>query len=113
MLKFACRTIEMGDIVRCSFGLTGSEYQVLLRLLSGAGTVQDISRRLKMERTGVQKALKGLVAKGLAHREKRNLPSGGFSFVYRPSDRKKIRADMKSSVKRWSAGVCRAIDGWK
>jgi predicted transcriptional regulator len=112
MLRFACKNIEMEDIVRCSFGLTKTEYLVLHRLFSSAGTAQMIAKSLKMERTGVQKALTGLVGKSLARREKRGLPTGGFSFVYSAEDRKGMKAKMKSSVQSWSAGVCKAVDGW-
>lgn len=114
MIHFACKRIEIGEIVRCSFALSKSEYGVLEILAKSKNplSVQEISKRLSLERTGTQKALKGLLEKGIALRKKCNLPGGGYSYCYFAASPSDLKKRMKESVKGWVSGVYREIDSW-
>ncbi|MFH0961565.1 MAG: MarR family transcriptional regulator [archaeon] len=114
MIHFACKRIEMEEIVRCSFALSKTEYKILSILMrSGKGLgVSEIAARLSLDRTGIQKSVKGLVRKKLAERKKSDRASGGFSFLYSAKAPGEIRRRMKASANSWVSGVFREIDGW-
>ncbi len=112
MIRFACKRVEMRDVVMCSFGLGRTEYAVLHAVMGRPGTVSQVASKLGLERTGVQKALKALVKKGLVARRKSNLPGGGYFFGYAPADVPSIRRLMKSTVRSWASAVESEINSW-
>lgn len=113
MIDFACKTISKEELIRCSLNLNKTEYHVF-NLLSKRGTkltVSKIARSLNLERTTVQKAMKCLLEKKLARRYQRNLPAGGYEFLYELKDAEEIKARLKKILHTWSKSAEKVIDG--
>jgi len=70
------RKIRQEELIRCSFSLNKTEYDVLMFLLTHRHKymVYYIAKRMGLERTTVQKAIKNLLDKELVKRTQRNLP---------------------------------------
>ncbi|MCD6478236.1 MAG: MarR family transcriptional regulator [Candidatus Aenigmarchaeota archaeon] len=102
MITFACRTINLEDVLRCSFNITKTEYKVLYFILRHKKeyTASCISRKMGLERTTIQKALKSLVNKGLLKRRKKILLSGGYVFLY-DVDKEVVKGKVKDIVSAW------------
>ena len=64
MVDFACKQIELIEIIKCSFSLNKTEYKILIKLLKHEHWVSivQISKLTGFERSTVQKAIKNLVA---------------------------------------------------
>ncbi len=112
MITFACKKIKQEELIRCSFNLNKTEYNVLMFMLKrkNQNTVSQIARAMKLERTTIQKAIKNLVNKGLAKRTQRNLPKGGYIFLYEIYNKDKIKSEIKKIVRKWYKTVEEAIN---
>jgi len=112
MLTFACKKIRHEELVRCSFNINKTEYNVLMFLLKNRGfhSVREIAKKMGFERTTVQKAIKKLSERGLARRVQNNLPKGGYSFLYQANKKDEIKKEMKEIVQRWVKIVEREIE---
>ena len=111
MITFACKKIKQEELIRCSFNLNKTEYNLLVFILRDKKgyTVSQIAKRTRLERTTVQKAVKNLVSKQLAQRKQKNLAKGGYVFVYKPNDKSEIKAKMRKIVYNWYQGVKKEI----
>ena len=112
MITFACRIIKKEDVVKCSLNLNKTEYNILNFFFKNSGSYSplQISKKMKLERTTVQKALKGLVRKNLVIRKKKNLKRGGYVFLYETIDKEKIKERIKNIISKWHKGAIEKID---
>ncbi|MCD6495703.1 MAG: MarR family transcriptional regulator [Candidatus Aenigmarchaeota archaeon] len=112
MITFSCKSISEEELIRCSFDLNKTEYNLLIFLMSknSSLTVSSISAGMGLERTSIQKAVKGLVQKGLVRRTQKNLAKGGYIFLYTPDNKDEIKSRMKYIVRKWYKAVERSID---
>jgi uncharacterized protein len=111
-VTFACKKITHEELVRCSFDLNKTEYNVLVFLLKRGREIMisGIADGMDLERTTVQKAMKRLLKKQLIKRFRRNLPKGGYIYLYNVSKRDEIKARMKEAVHGWYNRINREID---
>ena len=107
MISFSCKKISKEELIRCSFNLNKTEYNVLIFLLENEGkhTILDISKKMNLERTTIQKAIKNLVKNDLVKRTQINLPKGGYIFYYEINNKKNIKYRMKKIVYNWYKSV--------
>jgi predicted transcriptional regulator len=112
MITFSCKKITEEELIRCSFNLNKTEYNVLIFLLRNdrIHTILQISKAMKLERTTIQKAIKNLVEKGLAKRIQKNLSKGGYIFLYKPNNKEEIKSKMKRLTYKWYKHVEETID---
>lgn len=73
-------------------------------------TILQISEKMNLERTTVQKAVKNLVEKNLIKRTQKNLVNGGYVFLYRIESKDEIKSRMKKIIGEWCKGVEKTID---
>jgi predicted transcriptional regulator len=112
-MEFACRTIDVKDIIACSLGLKKSEYKVFELLLhSEHVTIQDLSKKLDLDRTTVQKVLKHFVTNELVERYQENLDVGGYVFVYKIKDKVILKKRIHAAIDKWYSTARQAIDNW-
>lgn len=114
MISFACKRIELEELIKCSFGLNKTEFNVLQFLLTqnSENSLMDLSKKMDLDRTTVQKAVKGLLAKELIKRFQINLNGGGYLFVYKPKDKREIKEKMKLTLNSWVKNVDDEINKW-
>ena len=111
-VTFACKKITHEELIRCSFDLNKTEYNVLIFLLKNERekTVSKIAKGMNLERTTIQKAMKSLLKKQLINRLRRNLTKGGYTYLYKVSEKDEIKARMKGIVYEWYKGIKKEID---
>jgi len=114
MITFACQDIEFSDLLRCSFELNKTEYNVLMYLLMTEKqfSAADIGKHMKLDRTTVQQAVKKLAEKNLIKRLQQNLGKGGYTFSYCIKDKSNIKDRMLKIVEEWHSSVVSEIGKW-
>jgi len=112
-LTFACRRFPIDQVLRCSFGLSNPEFQVLKALLAkGELAVEDLAAKLGKDRTTIQRAIKPLVAKGLVKRRQYNLESGGYQYYYYTEEKTSIKARIQEHFQHFAGLVKEEIEKW-
>ncbi len=103
MITFACKRIEKKDLIKCSFELNKTEYNVLIFLLNAKEllNVSEIAHKMDLERTTVQKAVKNLVDKNLVRKLQKNLEKGGYMYLYKANEKNEIKQKMKKIIHNW------------
>lgn len=114
MLKFACKKFNMSEIIQCSLGISKAECRLFEFLLYEEGnfTAQEIAKKMKLDRTTVQKSIKTLVKNDIVVRKQKNLDKGGYIFSYEIKDKNVLRNKIKNIVSEWSTRVLEKIDKW-
>jgi predicted transcriptional regulator len=114
MIDFACRKIRLDELIRCSLALSKADYFLFSFLLESekVHTVQDLSKKLSLDRTTVQKSIKKLVECGVVDSFQENLSPGGYRYIYRIKDKPMIKKMILAIVTRWNANVTRTIENW-
>jgi len=107
MIKFSCKKISKEDLIKCAFALNKTEYNLLMFLLKKDRnfTAIQISTLMKLDRTTIQKAIKKLVDKELVDRKQKNVPGGGYTFLYLIEDKKEIKNKIKDVIHKWCKSV--------
>ncbi|RME54769.1 MarR family transcriptional regulator [Candidatus Woesearchaeota archaeon] len=111
-LSFSCKKISEKDLLSCAFDLNKTQYSLLVFLLSHERffSVQEISNKLGLDRTTVQKAMKMLLNKDLVQRAQENLENGGYTYFYKIKNKSEIKQRMKKLSFEWYKAVDKAID---
>lgn len=114
MISFACMKIELKNLIKCSFELNKTDYDIFIFLISKEKsiTANEIARQMHLDRTTVQKSIKRLTEKELVLRIQKNLKKGGYIFVYFIKDKKIIKERMSEIVKKWHDNVQKEISKW-
>ncbi len=112
MITFACKKIKPDELIRCSFEINKTEYNVLFFMIKNKSpiTVIRIAEKMELERTTVQKAIKTLLEKNLVRRIQRNLQKGGYVFFYEVENKKDLKARITKIVHAWVRAVDREIE---
>lgn len=112
MINFSCKRVKKEDLIRCSFGLSKSEYNLLLFLFkhNKGLTATEIGDKLSIDRTTVQKSIKLLLSKTLVIRKQRNLSKGGYTFIYYSENVNEIKHRMINTVAEWYDNVINEIE---
>lgn len=113
-MEFACKQVDLQEVVKCSLGLTRAEYRVFRKYmgLKNQVTLAELSKKTGLDRTTVQKASLKLVEKGLLFRSQRNRSRGGYEFLYSIADRREIRSKVREIVRSWWEAVDNNLQYW-
>jgi len=103
MITFACKKIRLDEIVRCSFSLNKTEYNLLVFLLKKEKEfgIQELSKKTGLERTTLQKALKRLLDKKLAKRRQVNIKKGGYFYLYAVKSKPSLKQRLLEIIRQW------------
>ena len=103
MITFACKKIRLDEIVRCSFSLNKTEYNMLMFLLRKEKEfdIHTLSKKMGLERTTLQKALKKLLDKKLVKRRQVNIKTGGYFFLYNVKNKDSIKMRLLEIIRQW------------
>ena len=114
MIDFACKKFDMSEIIRCSLGLTRSDYKLFSFLLYQPNemTTKEISSKIGLDRTTIQKSIKVLVEKDVAIRLQENLQKGGYIFKYKIKEKEILKKNMEKILKTWSDNALVEIKRW-
>lgn len=114
MISFACKQINFSDLVKCSFSLNKTEYDLFMFLLDQSDSLcaATLGERSGKDRTTVQKAIKKLLNQGLVEKHQINLESGGYTFVYKIKNKEYLRHTMLQTVNAWHKTVVDSVQKW-
>ncbi len=103
MITFACKKIRLNEIISCSFSLNKTEYTVFMFLFKKEKEfdIHSLSKKMGLERTTLQKALKTLLDKKLAKRRQMNLKTGGYFFLYNIKNKNSIKMRLFEIIRQW------------
>ena len=91
MISFACVKIELKSLIKCSFELNKTDYDIFTFLMSKENnlTASEIAAEIHLDMTTVQKSIKRLTEKELVLRIQKNLAKGGYVFTYSIKNKKR------------------------
>jgi len=114
MIDFACKRFEIEDIVRCGFGLSKADYQILVSLMKNSDnglTTKELADVLKLDLSTCQRSVKKLFEKEIISRSQFNLNSG-YLYKYSIRDKKLIKEKILFIIRGWVGGVETSIKSW-
>jgi predicted transcriptional regulator len=103
-INFACKRFEIDDIIRCSLGLSKSDLKILNFLMKYSDkslTSSDISKKLNLDVSTVQRGIKGLYGKEIVNRKQFNLKNGGYTYVYQIKNKQDIKKRILKIINIW------------
>ena len=113
-INFVCRTIRLEDILRCSFGLNKTEIAIMKFLLEEKEelTIEEVMKKIKRDRTTIQRAVKRLFEKDLIKRRQINLDKGGYVFIYSPKPKQELKDKVFNIFESFKESVGKEIQKW-
>ena len=115
MIDFACKTFNIENIIKCSLGLTKSEYKILGFFIDNPEnyfTSEEISKELSLNLTTIQKAVKKLNDKKIINKYQQNLSNGGYIFIYSSNSKSEIKQVIMDTIKNWTKQVEMNMEFW-
>lgn len=109
-VNFACKTISLDKILKCSFELNNTELDILKYLDNAEKSAKDISKDLEKDLATVQRNLKSLHEKKLIIRRQYNLDTGSYTFHYKSKPKKYLKQKMKDNFEHFSKLVLQKIE---
>jgi len=111
-IDFTCTDVKTSTLLSCSFNLNKSELHILEYFFRNKTprSIQDIAADLKLERSGVQKAIKSLLNKEVLDRRQVNNDAGGYYYRYFMKNRDEIRVLMKTRLDSWYSNAMNTIN---
>jgi len=111
-MDFGCKRIDGSELIKCTFGLNKTEHEIFTFLLKSKAclTAAELGKRLDLDRTTIQKAMKKLFEKDLIERRQDNLDNGGYVFFYCIKKKKLIKEKMNSILAEWNNLAQQEID---
>jgi predicted transcriptional regulator len=114
LINFACKDIDITDLIKCSFGLNKTSCRLLLKMLkiNKSLSVEELAKSMGVDRTTIQKALKILIDSKLVLRKQRNLDNGGYIFLYDAQDKEEIKQRMIKDIGCWTKNAKNEVESW-
>lgn len=113
MIDFACKKLDLNEVMRCGFGITKTEQELLNFLInSDWRTASHVAKHLGISLATAQRSLKNLHEKNLIERMQLNLDKGGYLFSYRARDKSFIKSEIKIILDGWIKNVDSSLQKW-
>jgi predicted transcriptional regulator len=114
MIDFACKKFDLEEVVKCSLGLSKSEFKLLKFLMEKRSqfTTEELSKELGLDKSTIQRAVKKMHGKGLLTRGQINQTVGGYVFLYRIKNRENVRKIVLDTVEGWVEVFRENINKW-
>jgi len=94
---------DIDRVLETVFGFRSVDLRVYNELLEqGPATSNDLACAIGRHRSYVNRALTSLCQQGLAHRQRRLLPDGGFQYVYVPKPRQEALEALDEGIEQWA-----------
>ena len=114
MIDFACKTFDLEEVIKCSLGLSKSEFRLLKFFLerNRRFTTGELSTNLGLDKSTIQRGVKKLHEKNLVTRSQINQSNGGYLFLYMIKDKDKIRKVILDTVNGWVEVFHEKLSKW-
>lgn len=114
-IEFACKKLNLDDIIMCSLNLTKTEFRIFEYLVKNDEkwfNTNEISTGLDIGLSTAQKGVKKLCDGNVVQQSQKNIAGGGYFFVYRIMNKPKLRKIILGIVKKWVNNVELEINNW-
>jgi len=114
MIDFACKRFSLDEIIKCSLSLSKADCKIMHSLLKEQDwiTTKDLAKKLNLNITTVQRAVKKLHGKNVLTRSQENLKDGGYIFFYKIKNKKELRELIMQLVNDWVNNVEKELNNW-
>lgn len=113
MIDFACKKLNLKEVIRCGLGITKTEQELLHYLLNHEWiTAQELTKKTKNSLATTQRSLKNLHEKKLIERRQQNLDKGGYLYAYHAKNKKHIKEELKKILRHWINNVENNLNNW-
>lgn len=114
MIDFACKKFDIKEIIKCSLNLSRSDFSIMIKMFSYKDFLssKEISDKVSLDITTVQRTLKKLYEKGIINRKQINLESGGYAYIYKIKSRDELKYQITQIIDQWSDTVRKEINNW-
>lgn len=115
MIDFACKKFDLNEIIRCGLGLSKAELKILKFFLDNRDEffkTQEVSKKIKLELSTIQRAVKKLYEIEIVDRKQMNLSNGGYIFTYKIKGKSIIRNKIMNILQIWNKKVEEELDKW-
>jgi len=115
MIDFACKKFNLNEIIKCSLNLTKLEFTMLEFLIKKDNkwfSANDISKKLGIGLSTTQKGVKKLNEKNVLLQRQENIPGGGYYFVYKMTNKHKLKRNILIIVQNWTKKVESELNQW-
>lgn len=114
MIDFACKKFDLDEVIKCVLGLSKSEFR-LLKFLSEQDakfTTEELSKKLKLDKSTIQRSIKKLHEKDLVTRSQINQTVGGYVFLYKIKNKENIRKIVNETLDNWVMTFKKKLSSW-
>lgn len=113
-MNFVCRLITIEDILKCSYGLNKTEISLLKYLIEEKEelNIEEIMKKVKKDRTTIQRGVQKLVEKDLIKRRQINLEKGGYLYVYSSKPKNELKDKVMKIFDGFKETVGNEIQRW-
>ena len=115
MIDFACKKFDISDIVKCSLSLSKSDFNALKFLLKNNSekfNTEELSKKLNLDKSTIQRTMKKLHEKNLISRSQVNSDMGGYSYYYKIKNKLEINGIILKILDNWNENVKENIKKW-
>jgi predicted transcriptional regulator len=102
-MNYECGKVDIEELLGCSLNLKKSEYKVFKILLKehDALTATELSEKLSLDRTTIQKILGKFIENSLVQRFQENLSNGGYLYRYKVKNKDEIKKHIRQILINW------------
>jgi predicted transcriptional regulator len=114
-IDFACKKIELDEVVKCSLNLGNAEFRLISFLIkhsNGNFSTQELSERLGLDKSTIQRGVKKLHEKDLLFRSQLNQSVGGYLFLYRIKSKLEVKRKIEGIIKIWNERLTSSLKNW-
>jgi len=114
MIDFACKKFDLDEVIKCVLGLSKSEFR-LLKFLSEQDTrftTEELSKKLKLDKSTIQRSVKKLHERNLVTRSQINQTVGGYIFLYKIKNKENIKKIVNETLDNWVRTFEKRLSSW-
>ena len=113
-MDFACESIDVEQVLKCSFGLSKSGCAVMHELLESGGwhSSEQVAQATGYDLATAQRNLKHLAERGVLERVQQNRDNGGYEYVYRVVGDEEFRRLVEDTLDEWVSEAKREVSAW-
>lgn len=115
MIDFACKKFDLNEVIKCSLSLSKSEFRLFNFFIKHSDrdfSTLELSQKLKLDKSTIQRGVKKLHQKGLLFRTQLNQAVGGYLFKYRIKDKKGVKKKVLDILNSWKSTVESELKKW-
>ena len=113
-MNFVCRMITIEDVLKCSYGLNKTEIAILKYLIEEKEelSIEEVQKKIKKDRTTIQRGVKKLFEQDLIKRRQINLDKGGYVFIYSSKPKNELKEKVTKIFDGFKESVGKEIQRW-